>query len=208
MTEKSKFIIEAVCSETHCIAVDLRIETDTPSKILDIISPPHGRLHPAARYDLSPEDVAQLAASFSLELPHGDFFYRLRCWHRLDNLPYKTHTNRELKMMLEGIKPLASFSENHPSDVDFEAIPESLFLPYVEQGLIVKRDYVSNLDSSSGTRFVLYARKPEEWRIDAYILLKLTSEASGWSQGFERMEGALLGYEEWQNEAYIKMVYG
>lgn len=208
MTEKNKFIIEAVCSETHCIAADTTIETDSLSRLLDIISPPNGRLHPAARYDLSQEEVEQLEEAFKLELPHGDFFYRLRCWHRLDNLPYKPHTNRELKMMLEGVKPFAAFSETHPSDVDFEVIPESLFLPYVEKGLIVKRDYVSNLSSPTKTRFVLYARKSEEWRIDAYILIKSVSEISGWNQGFERLEGTLLGYEEWQNEAYIKMVYG
>ncbi len=111
-------------------------------------------------------------------------------------------------MMLEGVKPFAAFSETHPSDVDFEVIPESLFSKYVEEGLIVKRDYVSNLSSPTKTRFVLYARKSEEWRIDAYILLKSVSEVSGWNQGFERMEGTLLGYEEWQNEAYIKMIYG
>lgn len=208
MSGKSKFIIETICSETHCIAHDTTIETDNPARLLEIIAPGSGRLHPAARYDLGSTEVEQLKEAFNILLPGGDFFHRLRCWHRLDNLPYKPHTNRELRMMLEGTKPFAAFSEIHPSDMDFEVIPESFFLPYVESGIIVKREYVSNLSAQAKTRFVLYARKSEEWRIDAYILLKLVSEKSGWSQGFERLEGTLLGYEEWQNDAYIKMIYG
>ncbi|MCC6778157.1 MAG: hypothetical protein IT537_16220 [Hyphomicrobiales bacterium] len=56
----------------------------------------------------------------------------------------------------------------------------------------------------AGTRFVLYALKHEEWRIDAFILLQETAARVGWSEGFERMLGSLLGYEEWQNEAFIE----
>jgi hypothetical protein len=72
---------------------------------------------------------------------------------------------------------------------------------------MIKREFVCGLSQSSGMRYVLYALRSEEWRIDAYILLKLTAEVSGWNQALERMEGTLLGYEEWQNNAYITMVY-
>jgi hypothetical protein len=208
MTDKTKFIVEAVCSETDCIAIDSILEVENLSTLLEIIMPPNGKFHPAAKYELETSQVTELESAFGITLPRGEFYYRLRCWHRLDNLPYKVHTNRELKMMLDGIKPLASFTEPHPSEFDFELIPESLFSQYVERGLMIKREFVCNLSRLSGTRYVLYARRQEEWRIDAYILLKLTAEVSGWNQALERMEGTLLGYEEWQNSAYIKMTYG
>lgn len=46
----------------------------------------------------------------------------LRPWRRLDQLPYKVHTNRELVM---------------PS---FEVIPENIYVAYVEAGRFVMRD--------------------------------------------------------------------
>jgi hypothetical protein len=52
---------------------------------------------------------------------------------------------------------------------------------------------------------ILYSQASEEWRIDAYILLRNTSVKVGFGEFFERQEGALLGYEEWQNDAYIAL---
>ena len=53
---------------------------------------------------------------------------------------------------------------------------------------------------------VLYALPEESWRINAYILLLKTSKKSGWSEGFERMEGSLLGYTDEQNDAYLEFL--
>jgi hypothetical protein len=30
------------------------------------------------------------------------------------------------------------------------------------------------------------------------------AEKSGWNEGFERLEGNLLGYEDWQNDYHIE----
>lgn len=46
-------------------------------------------------------------------------------------------------------------------------------------------------------------RSQEVWRIEAYLLLWATAEKSGWNAGFERMEGSLLGYEDWQNDVHL-----
>jgi hypothetical protein len=51
---------------------------------------------------------------------------------------------------------------------------------------------------------VLYALPREAWRIEAYLLLWKTAEKSGWNAGFERMEGSLLGYEDWQNDYHME----
>lgn len=35
----------------------------------------------------------------------------------------------------------------------------------------------------------------------------MAASKSGWSEGFERMHGSLLGYEDWQNDAHIALMY-
>ena len=56
-------------------------------------------------------------------------------------------------------------------------------------------------------RTVLFALPEQQWRIDAYLLLKKTSHRSGWSEGFERMEGSLLGYEDWRNDVFVRTLF-
>jgi hypothetical protein len=55
-----------------------------------------------------------------------------------------------------------------------------------------------------GTRHLFYARPSEAWRIDAYIMMMAAAVKSGWSEGFERLEGSLLGYEEWQTDVHLE----
>jgi hypothetical protein len=90
-------------------------------------------------------------------------------------------------------------------------IPEREFEPHVASGLIVKREVIEPPAADArpikgqrrGSRRVLYALRGEEWRINAYLLLQKTASKSGWNEGFERMEGSLLGYEDWQNDFHI-----
>jgi len=56
---------------------------------------------------------------------------------------------------------------------------------------------------AEGLRTVYYTRKGEEWRIPAWKLIKDAVTKSRWSEDFERMEGTLFGYEEWQNDWWI-----
>jgi hypothetical protein len=117
--------------------------------------------------------------------------------------------------MLEGSKPLACFSGPYPPASDFEEIPERLFDPLVEQGRFVKREYVMLAGyggpalQSAGLRMriVMYALPHEEWRIDAMTLLLDSAAKCGWSEGFERMQGSLLGYKDSQNDVFIEKIY-
>jgi hypothetical protein len=130
----------------------------------------------------------------------------------MDDLPYELHTNRELEFMLRRGKPFAHFSDEYPGEPCEDIIPEEAFAPYVATGLFEKREYVEPLFGPAppghphvrGIRYVLYARSSEAWRIDAYIMLKAAAAKAGWSEGFERMEGALLGYEEWQTDVHLE----
>ena len=129
----------------------------------------------------------------------------------LKNLPYELHTDRELEFMLTRGKPLAHFSDAYPADPDEDIFPELAFAPYVASGAFESRDYVSPLTEPAplghphirGIRHLFYARPHEAWRIDAYIMMLSASAKAGWSEGFERLEGALLGYEEWQTEIWL-----
>ncbi len=117
--------------------------------------------------------------------------------------------------MLKGTKPLAYFYGEYPPRSDFEEIPEGLFDRYVASGTFVKREYVllagkpgqADRAAERRIRIILYALADQEWRINAFILLLETAAKSGWSEGFERMQGSLLGYEEWQNDIFIERVY-
>jgi len=139
----------------------------------------------------------------------------IRNWRPLDDLPYKVHTGRELALMLVGKKPLAYFSGQYPPNPEAEEIPERLFDPHVEEGRFVKREYVMFADNcgpslrSKGLcmRIVMYAPPDQEWRIDAMLLVLDTAAKSGWSEGFERMQGSLLGYEDWKNNIYIEKIF-
>jgi hypothetical protein len=55
-----------------------------------------------------------------------------------------------------------------------------------------------------GFRTVYYTRKGEEWRIPAWKLISKASRKSGWNENFERLEGMLFGYEDWQNDWWIE----
>ena len=132
----------------------------------------------------------------------------LLAWSPLDALPYLSHTNRELAMMLAGTKPLAMFYDREPSDNAW-TIPEDAFAPHVASGRFVQRDLVWLDEGASrgprGTRYVFYAVTVEAWRIDAYIALKTAASLSGdGGEALERLEGALLGYAEWQNAAHLE----
>ena len=140
---------------------------------------------------------------------------KLRRSFPLDDLPYKIHTGQELALMLEGSKPLSYFSTKFPPASNIEEIPESLFDRYVEKGRFVKREYVMHANNSGpalgsrglGMRIVMYALPHHEWRINAMLLLMNTAIKSGWNEGFERMQGSLLGYEDWQNDIFIERIY-
>ncbi len=71
------------------------------------------------------------------------------------------------------------------------------FEPYVQSGKFVKRDY-------GRLWHVFYALPAEERRIDAFIAMLSVAAKTVWSEGFERLEGKLLGYEEWQTDIHLE----
>jgi hypothetical protein len=205
----SIFILEAIEPETDCVVGECRFQVDDEDALFAIADPSAGRSDLNYNYELSRDDLDQLKSRFDLsfELQVG-LNARLRRADRTHGLPYKVHTGRELRMMLNGIKPLAYFYEEHPSAMP-GIIPEHLFDPHVAAGRFVKRDYVDRqlefdlAHRLPRMRVVLYALAHEAWRIDAFIVALETARKTGWNESIERVVGTLLGYEEWQNDAYI-----
>jgi hypothetical protein len=54
-----------------------------------------------------------------------------------------------------------------------------------------------------GIRSVYFALPGEEWRIDKYIAA-IENQTGAWNDELERLQGSLLGYENWQNDWWIE----
>jgi len=196
-----RFILEIIDSETGCPVRSFAIEP-ADSVVISSLLDDNG-FDPRSVYDLDPHETAAILSYFGFVAEEPPLAI-LRPRHELDNRPYQVHTNRELALMLDGVKPFAAFSEEYPLFGEESHIPEKIFDRHVADGRFVKREFVSTrIRDGYRLRKVLYARPGEAWRIDAYILLWHTAEQTGWNETLERMEGFLLGYEEWQTALHI-----
>ena len=127
---------------------------------------------------------------------------------------YEIHTNRELEFMLTRGKPLAHFCDAYPPLPLEDVIPRKAFAPYVLSGNFERLIFVAPLIEPApvgaphikGTIHFLYSIPSESWRIDAYIAMLSEAARAGWSEHFERLQGTLLGYLDWQNDAHIASV--
>jgi len=213
MLTHKHFVLEAIDTATECVELTVVFEVASVDELCEHVGLERGQFDSRVAYELEKSDLDRIRDRFEVQFQPGDRPVVLRQARPVDALPYTVHTNRELAMMLFGTKPLAAFMEMYPSDPECEVIPESLFEPYVAAGRFIKREAITSAarDAEAGPnqryRRVLYALPGEQWRIDAYLLLHETGDRSGWNEGFERMEGSLLGYEQWQNDVYIEMIY-
>jgi len=212
-----RFLLEALDPSTECprytSVVD--ISEEDVAEVAAMIDATPADLLDGAQFDLRTEEVRRLDARFGLQLDARSIPVRLRRAAAVDELPYPAHTGRELDLMLRGTKPLACFTGRYPVNPDVEEIPERLFDPYVAAGKFAKRECVVPLDCPvtdhhgpvRGTRMVLYALPHQRWRIEAMLYLLDAGAKSGWSEGMERLQGMLLGYENWQNDIFIERLF-
>jgi len=160
-------------------------------------------------YTLDPEELIAISRTFDVPFdPQG----RETClykWTFRREVPYLVHTGYELALMLEGRKQFARMYYEYPPERHPE---EDRFDRYVEQGFLHKEvelePFAQSVQAKTGQRYdgvrtAYYTRKGEEWRIPAWKLIREASQKSGWNENFERLEGMLFGYEEWQNDWWI-----
>ena len=108
--------------------------------------------------------------------------------------------------MLEGRKPFARMNSEYPPNTHWN---EHRYDHYVAHGSLHKEVELEKFKAPlrtkdgrtfEGLRTVYYTLKGQEWRIDAWKLIAKAAAKDGWNDTFERLEGMLLGYEEWQND--------
>jgi len=209
----SRFVLRAIDPATASIDSEASFHASDVGELCGLAGIDPSEYRANGVYDLDATAVRNVTERYGIAFDPHSMDATLAPWHPIDDLPYQVHTNRELALMLAGKKPLAAFSERYPCGEDEGSIiPEGVFNSHVESGRIIRREHISAPNDKSsnakeqrfGTRRVLYALPGEEWRIEAYLLLWKTAETAGWGEGFERLEGSLLGYEDWQNDAYIE----
>jgi hypothetical protein len=170
-------------------------------------------------YFLDEEKLAAIVATFNVsfdpaQLDSKDLEINLCRWRPSDRtpyLPYLSHTGYELPLLLDGRKKLARMSDLYPP-MAFEG--EDRFEHWVAKGVLhreeVNEPYDKPVQTSYGQtclghRTVYYTPKGEEWRIPASKLIwDAAGKSGGWNEYFERLEGMLFGYEDWQNDWWIK----
>lgn len=116
------------------------------------------------------------------------------------------HVGSELRLMLEGKKPLAMFYYNKGVG-DRDIVPTDAFLPHVESGRFKMEEFDVEGDSDSPLStitYVLFAVAGEAWRIPA-MKIALTAQRDNFhrpDEGIDRIIGMLLGYSKQSIDEY------
>ncbi len=206
----SIFVLEGFDATTKTVCAECRVRIDDLDQLTAILAP-ESASDPGLKglyVGLSHCDMQEIGALCVPPIVPDDILTGLRRPHfAFDAIPYLIHTNFELALMLDGRKPLAVFGDVYPSDW-FDELLEP-FEPYVASGQILRRIIdtpVSALKQRhadlDGMRDVLFALPDQAWRIDAYVN-DILNRTRDWDEDLERLQGVLLGYEDWQNDWWI-----
>lgn len=207
-----RFVLQAIDPEMDCPVLESCLVLRDSSSLRTALGEDADDDPQLSRsYYLSSEQFAVIVQRFGVAFDAGGRPTVIEPWRSIRRVPYLVHTGFELALMLDGRKPLAVFNDRYPSVWFDELI--SRFDPYVADGRFVRRIIDHTLDetrlASDGVvvemmREVYVAARGEEWRIEAFLLLRQIAHKIGWNDTLERLEGSLLGYEDWQNDWWLK----
>jgi hypothetical protein len=214
---QSRFLLEAFDREQWCPVLQAMLRVDDPGALRAILGETADE-DPDLNwvYPLDDKELAAIAAKFNVsfdaaQLDSKNLDIILFRQRRIDQMPYLPHTRYELPLLLDGRKKLARFAEAYPP-MTFEG--EDRFDHWVAEGVLHREEVEEPFDSPVqtsrgqtyiGSRTVYYTPKGEEWRIRASKLIwDASGKSGGWNEYFERLEGMLFGYEDWQNDWWIK----
>jgi len=207
MRNKS-LIVEYVDPAHGFVVGDGCVSVHDVPKLIDILGVSDCDPTFEGEYELTAEDFSCLAREkISIKLLHGrpTSAGTVRRAVLLDDLPYVVHTNRELPLMLEGMKPLAAFCAIVRAG-DEKIHPWESMSPFVQNGQLTEHSFLLQNDEVL-TKYQLYSLPSESWRLQAYELLMRSGQESGWNESMERMQGSLLGYSEEENDMYINKIF-
>jgi hypothetical protein len=208
-----EFVLEGYDPVTKTVSVQWRTRISDIEGLKEIIGPDCSE-DPALSWtyhDFSRQEMRRIGKlCIPPIVPDRSFTAIGRPSKGFDDVPYMIHTNFELPLMLEGRKPFAVFGDAYPSKWFDEHLAP--FEQFVRTGRIVRRIVDTSMPQLKRRRpewdrfrNVYFALPGEEWRIDAYISLFDEHLRSGtsWDDDKERLQGSLLGYEDWQNDWWI-----
>jgi hypothetical protein len=210
-TQPRRFILQAIDPDLGHSAFEAMFIVEHPEKLRAILGEA-AMEDPDLDHSYTLEPEVLIAISRTFEVPF-DAKGRTTClyqWtHQGEVLPYLAHTGYELALLLEGRKRFARMYYEYPPERHPE---EDRFDRYVAQGALHKEVELEPFDKPIRTKFgqtyegvrtAYYTRRGEEWRVAAWKLVCKASAKAGWNDSFERLEGMLFGYEDWQNDWWI-----
>jgi hypothetical protein len=207
------FILEAFDRDLWCPVLQARLEVNDFDALRSTLGEAVDEDPDLERsYQLDKRQLAAIVARFAVAFDPtqskvGELDVNLFRWRRLFEAPYLIHTGYELPLLLDGRKKLARMSHEYPP-ATFDG--EERFEHWVAKGVLHRQEVVAPFDQLIkgylGNRTVYYTPKGEEWRIPASKLIwEAAAKSGGWNEHFERLEGMLFGYEDWQNDWWIKV---
>jgi hypothetical protein len=211
-----RFIIEVFDLQLWCPVLETMFATDDTEALRKLLGKDADNDPELEHsYRLDEEQLAAIVARFrpgfeTAQLAYKELGFSLFRWRSRREAPYLIHGGYELPLLLERRKKLARFSHEYPP-MTFEG--ENRFDHWVAEGTlhreVVNEPFDPPIETSRGRflghRTIYYTLKGEEWRIPAMKLIwQAAGKSGGWNEYFERLEGMLFGYEEWQNDWWIK----
>ncbi|SKA13307.1 hypothetical protein SAMN02745126_03750 [Enhydrobacter aerosaccus] len=210
-TQRRRFILQAIHPDYGCPAFETLFTVDRLEELQSLLGEgakddPDLRMH----YRLEPEEAIAIAKRFAPGFEANGRVAYLDPWAGDRETPYLLHGGYELVLMLDGRKPFARMGTYRYPPERFPG--EELFDVHVALGRLHKEvmvepflqpDGADGTGAGEGFRTVFYTLKGEEWRIPAWKLASKATGGEGWNDTLERLEGLLLGYEDWQNDWHI-----
>jgi len=210
VTERPKrFILRAYHPEYACPAFETMFAVERLEELQALLGP-DAQDDPQLdqkRYHLDAADIEAIRQRFSVAFEVDQHEVVLFKADEPDkDIPYLAHTGYELPLMLDGRKKLANMyfeypPHRHPHEGQFDR--------FLAEGLLHKEVDVEPFNKPirsitgkvfDGLRTAYYTPKGEEWRIQAFRLIRGAQRRGGWNDTLERLEGMLYGYEDWQND--------
>lgn len=183
-------MIEVVDCKTACIVENIKIYRETLNTIADNLLINIDDLLDKIKHqciEIIIDDVINIIKIENLD----NKYLILRGINRTDSLSYATHTGRELTMMLDGKKPMASFCR-YAND-KFDESKTQPFSVYVNLNYLYKMKFYLKIDENN-IIYTLFSTKENQWRMSVYKKLKKSSRDTQWNNQKDAIEGLLLGY--------------
>jgi hypothetical protein len=196
--QKFSFIsLEMYDSATGSVISELYLEEINPCKLTPFLK--------EAIISLKKNEARDIGRRYLVDFP--EFSDALEIWkeipirlrHESSEVSCRVHGGRELDLIHRKVKPLSVFSDVRPRSA-YANFLSKYFDALVAEG---KLSFCELAEPDLPPR-LLYALPGEEWRFNAYKLMRVIARNCRWNDTLERMEGSLLGYTPEQNDQHLE----